>query len=84
MKKKPSSVSRLLYVHVHLWGLFPLITFVVNMMYLQFIYQREALQMPEIVKQIVLQLACRQVIYGFINISHIGIYHKYFPYRYLS
>ena len=67
------NIGRLLYVHVHLWSLFPLITSVVNMMYLQFIYQREALQMPEMVKQIVLQLACRQEIYGFINISHLGI-----------
>ena len=40
---------------------FPLITFVVNMMYLQIIYQREALQMPEMIKQKALQLACVQV-----------------------
>ena len=39
------------YVHVHLCGLFPLITFVVNMMYLQIIYQHEVLQMPEMIKQ---------------------------------
>ena len=35
------------YIHFHLCGLFPLITFVVDMMYLQIIYQCEALQMPK-------------------------------------
>ena len=35
-----------------------LINFVVNMMYLQIIYQCEALQMPKMIKQEVLQLAC--------------------------
>ena len=48
-----------------LWGLFPLITFVVNMMYLQIIYQHEALQIPKMIKQKVLQLACKQMRYGF-------------------
>ena len=39
----------LYYVHVHFVPLFPLITLVVNMMYLQIIYQREALQIPEMI-----------------------------------
>ena len=34
------------------------------MMYLQIIYQREALQMLEMIKQKALQLACVQVRYG--------------------
>ena len=55
---------------IHLCGLFPLITFVVNMMYLQIIYQREALQMPEMKKQKALQLACVQVRYGITKIPH--------------
>ena len=42
-----------------------LINFVVNMMYLQIIYQCEALQMPKMIKQEVLQLACKLVRYGF-------------------
>ena len=40
-----------LAIRVRLCGLFPLITSVVNMMYLQIIYQREALQMPRMTKQ---------------------------------
>ena len=52
-------------------GLFPLITFVVNKMYLQIIYQREALQMLEMIKQKVLQLAYVQVRYGITKIPHI-------------
>ena len=33
-------------------------------MYLQIVYQREVLQMPEMIKQKALQLACVQVRYG--------------------
>ena len=32
-------------------AVFPIISFVVNMMYLQIIYQREALQMPKMIKK---------------------------------
>ena len=39
------------------------------MMYLQIIYQHEALQMPEMIKQKALQLACVQVRYGITKIS---------------
>ena len=39
------------YLRVHLSPLFPLITFVVKMMYLQIICQHEALQIPETIKQ---------------------------------
>ena len=46
-------------------AVFPLITFVVKMMYLQIIYQREALQMPKMIKQKALQLACKLVRHGF-------------------
>ena len=35
------------------------------MVYLQIIYQCEALQMPEMIKQKALQVACKQVRYGF-------------------
>ena len=52
-------------VHVHLSHLFPLITFVINMMYLQIIYQHKAIQIPKMIKQKVLQLVCKQVRYGF-------------------
>ena len=54
-------------------GLFPLITFVVNMIYLEIIYQCKALQMQEMIKQkaIQLQLACKQVRYDFTKIPHI-------------
>ena len=41
------------------------------MMYLQNVYQREALQMPEIIKQKALQLAYVQVRYGVTKIPHI-------------
>ena len=34
-----------------LWGLFPLITFVINMMYLQIIYTHEALQIPKMINK---------------------------------
>ena len=44
------------------------------MMYIQIIYQREALQMPEMVKQKALQLACVQVRYGITKIPCIFSY----------
>ena len=47
------------------------------MMYLQIIYQREALQMPEMIKQKVLQLACVQVRWHHENSPYI-----YFPMEY--
>ena len=40
-------------------------------MYPQIIYQHEALQMPKMIKQKGLQLACKQVRYGFTKIPHI-------------
>ena len=40
-------------------------------MYLQVIYQDEALQMPEMIKQKMLQLACNQVRYGLTKSPHI-------------
>ena len=43
--------SVLNYIRIDLWALFPLITFAVYMIYLQIIYQHEALQMPEMIKQ---------------------------------
>ena len=41
------------------------------MMYLQIIYQHEALQMPKIIKQKALQLTYKQARYGFTKIPHI-------------
>ena len=62
-----------LAIRVHLCGIFPLITFVANIMYLQIIYQCEALQMPKIIKQKVLQLVCKQMRYGFTtNLPYIS------------
>ena len=61
----------LYYVRVHLSPLFPLITFVVKMMYLQIICQHEALQILETIKQKALQLACKQVKYGSTEVFHI-------------
>ena len=40
-----------MYVCIHFSTPFPLITFVVNMMYLQMMYQHEALQMPKMIKE---------------------------------
>ena len=58
----------IVYVRIHFVPLFPLITFVVNMMYLQIIYQREAIQIPETIIWKALQLACKQARYGSIKI----------------
>ena len=55
----------------YLSPLFPLITFVVKMMYLQIICQHEALQILETIKQKALQLACKQVKYGSTEVFHI-------------
>ena len=44
------------------------------MIYLQIIYQSEALQMPEMIKQKALQLACVQVRFGITKIPHIFSY----------
>ena len=62
--------------HIHLCCLFPLITFVVNMMYLQIIYQCEVLQMLKVIKQKGLQLACKQVRYASRKIPY-GVYNLY-------
>ena len=56
---------------VHFSSLFSLITFVVNMMYLQIIYQREALQMPKLIKEKALQLACKVARYSFTKNHHM-------------
>ena len=61
----------------HFISLFPLITCFVNMMYLQIIQQRESLQMPKLMKQKALQLACQLVRYGFTKIYHIAICYPY-------
>ena len=53
-----------MFVFTLSWPLFPLITFVLNMMCLQIIYQCEAFQIPETIKYKVLQLACKQARYG--------------------
>ena len=43
------------------------------MMYLQIIYQCEALQVLKAIKQKGFQLACKQAKYGFTKVSHITI-----------
>ena len=48
-------------------------TFTINMMYVQIIYQHEALHMLKMTKQKALQLACKQVRYGFArNFTYIS------------
>ena len=42
-------------------------------MYLQIIYQCEALQVLKTIKQKGFQLACKQAKYGFTKVSHIAI-----------
>ena len=42
------------------------------MMYLQIIYHHEALQMPKMIKDKALQLACKVVRYGFTKIHYIS------------
>ena len=61
----------ILYVCTHFSSFFPLINFVVKIMYLQIIYQHKALQMPKMIKQKVLQLACKLMRYGITKIHHI-------------
>ena len=51
--------------------MFVLITFVVNMIYLQIFYQCEALQIPKIMLQKVLQLAYNEAMYGFTKIPFL-------------
>ena len=53
------------YVCFHFSSLFPLIAFVVNMMYLQNIYLSEAIKIPKMIQWKALQLACKLVRYGF-------------------
>ena len=45
------------------------LTFVVNTMYLQIIYQCEVSQKPKMMKEKALQLACKVIRYGFTNNS---------------
>ena len=64
----------LYYIRYHLKSLSPLITFIVNMMYLLIKYQHEALQMPKTMGQNMLQLFCNQVRYGFTKIFPYSSY----------
>ena len=62
---------------VYTLAVLPLITFVVNMMYLQIIYWHEAIQIPKMIKQKELQLACKLVRYEFTK------NHNTFPMKYI-